>query len=309
MFCSREGELVGDSTVSVDHTLTQYLTHPRSIAACCTCDDVVCRGIVELHGGTISVASEGIGMGSCFSVEIPVVHDLLTSPANTQQTASKSNHIRSSVASLLMNFREYSFHSFFANTVIYERLVLRSSRVGDQPLPRTSSPNASRHQSTVKHSVDLVHYNSTGPASHQNVNNLPFIDEKQHDAMLPIKRGRVLIVDDVALNRKMLKRLLVTRFEECKEAENGQQAVDMVKDTMLSGLIYDVIMMDYQMPIMDGVTASSSIRKLGYRGHIIGVTGNALQDDVNLFLANGADKVLTKPLSVATLDEYLSTIS
>ena len=54
------------------------------------------------------------------------------------------------------------------------------------------------------------------------------------------KFRRVLIVDDVAMNRKMLKRLFVTRFEECDEAEDGQQAVDMVKEAVASRENYDV---------------------------------------------------------------------
>ena len=121
--------------------------------------------------------------------------------------------------------------------------------------------------------------------------------------------NRVLIVDDVPMNRKMLKRLLIGRFYECFEAENGQQAVDMVKESIDMGIDYDIITMDYQMPVMDGVTATRCIRKLGYKGQIIGVTGNALLEDVNSLITNGANVVLTKPLSIAKFDEYLSTLT
>ena len=96
--------------------------------------------------------------------------------------------------------------------------------------------------------------------------------------------------------------------EECHEAEDGQQAVDMVKESIASGSSYDIITIDYQMPVMDGVTASSNIRKLDYKGQIIGVTGDALSEDIKYFLSNGANIVLMKPLSISTLDEYLKTI-
>ena len=59
-------------------------------------------------------------------------------------------------------------------------------------------------------------------------------------------------MSEEAMNRKMLKRLFVTRFEDCDEAEDGQQAVDMVKEAMALGVNYDVITMDYQMPVIDG---------------------------------------------------------
>ena len=121
------------------------------------------------------------------------------------------------------------------------------------------------------------------------------------------RKSRILIVDDVPMNRKMLKRLVMDRFDEFMEAENGQQAVDLVKDAMESGVHYDIITMDYQMPVMDGVTATSTMRAIGYTGRIIGITGNAMQEDLNSFISSGADVVLTKPLSVAKIDEYLTT--
>jgi len=124
----------------------------------------------------------------------------------------------------------------------------------------------------------------------------------------PRKIGRVLIVDDVPMNRKMLRRLLINRFDQCEEAENGQQAVDMVREAMATGMSYDVITMDYQMPVMDGVTATCSMRDLGCAGYIVGVTGNALAEDVDSFLEKGANIVLTKPLSIKKFDEYMTSI-
>ena len=122
-------------------------------------------------------------------------------------------------------------------------------------------------------------------------------------------RNRVLIVDDAPLNRKMMRRILESRFDSLAEAENGQQALDMVRASLEQGedARYDVITMDYQMPVMDGVTATRHIRQLGYTGQIIGVTGNALGEDVNTFLSSGANVVLTKPFTITAFDEFLRT--
>ena len=130
------------------------------------------------------------------------------------------------------------------------------------------------------------------------------------DSHIPLLRNRILIVDDSPMNRKMMKRILEIRFDSLAEAENGQQALDMVRASLEQGedARYDVITMDYQMPVMDGVTATRRIRQLGYTGQIIGVTGNALAEDVNTFLSSGADVVLTKPLTIAAFDEYLQGI-
>ena len=57
--------------------------------------------------------------------------------------------------------------------------------------------------------------------------------------------------------------------------------------------------MDFVMPNMDGPTATKAIRHLGYRGPIFGVTGNALDSDVNYFVRSGANGVLAKPFDFA----------
>eukprot|EP01042_Synura_sphagnicola_P036518 gene36518-biopygen8477 len=71
---------------------------------------------------------------------------------------------------------------------------------------------------------------------------------------------------------------------------------------------YDVILMDFMMPTMDGPTATRAIRSLGYKGIIIGVTGNSSPQDILLFTASGADLVLPKPLDVDLLTRTIQRI-
>ena len=116
----------------------------------------------------------------------------------------------------------------------------------------------------------------------------------------------VLIVDDAATNRKMLRLLLGRRRYETEEAEDGLQGVQMVKQRIDRGIVpYDAIIMDFIMPNMDGPTATARIRSLGYTGVIVGVTGNAMQNDIQTFLGKGADKVLIKPLDI---DEFIAAV-
>ena len=67
------------------------------------------------------------------------------------------------------------------------------------------------------------------------------------------------------------------------------------------GVMYDFILMDYQMPVMAGPAAIAAIRGLGYQGAILGLTGNVLSVDQNVMVAAGADGVLTKPLEIDVL--------
>ena len=68
----------------------------------------------------------------------------------------------------------------------------------------------------------------------------------------------------------------------------------------------DVILMDFVMPNMSGPAATEKIRSEGYEGLIVGVTGNALSEDIDFFIKSGADAVLTKPIDIAQLQEMVA---
>jgi CheY-like chemotaxis protein len=91
----------------------------------------------------------------------------------------------------------------------------------------------------------------------------------------------ILMVDDSSLNRKLLGKLLRGQCHKVEEAENGLHAIEMVKKKREKTEIgeqtekeYDVILMDFVMPKMDGPTATKNIREMPYNSPIFGVTGN-----------------------------------
>jgi CheY-like chemotaxis protein len=115
---------------------------------------------------------------------------------------------------------------------------------------------------------------------------------------------RILIVDDSTTNRKLLARLLANRGHICDEAENGSIAVGMADEAMKSGKAYDSILLDYEMPVMNGPDACQEIRGLGCDDcFIVGVTGNVMEEDVALFKTKGANGVLPKPFKLSELDQ------
>ena len=118
-------------------------------------------------------------------------------------------------------------------------------------------------------------------------------------------KPRVLVVDDVAMNRRIILKVLKSRSGECAEAADGLEAVNMVQRYRAENRPFDVITMDYQMPVMDGPTATKLIKESGFKGVIIGLTGNVLEADMETFTSHGADIVLTKPLDVQLYDNYL----
>lgn len=120
----------------------------------------------------------------------------------------------------------------------------------------------------------------------------------------PNSRRRVLLVEDTLINRIILRKVLENLNLHCEEAENGKVAVDFFKQ----GRTYDLVLMDKEMPVMDGHEATRQLRSMGVKTPIIALTGNALQSDKDLFFEAGVDDFQAKPLSrdrlVQLLDRY-----
>jgi CheY-like chemotaxis protein len=78
-----------------------------------------------------------------------------------------------------------------------------------------------------------------------------------------------------------------------------------VENSIAAGSPFDCILLDNEMPIMRGRDAVKRTREMGYNGLVIGVTGNALEEDVEDFMRMGADDVLLKPMSC---DKFLKQL-
>ncbi|MCX7143433.1 MAG: response regulator [Proteobacteria bacterium] len=108
-----------------------------------------------------------------------------------------------------------------------------------------------------------------------------------------IKGARILLVEDNDLNQQVASEILRDAGFVVDIADNGKIAVDMVQR-----VDYDTVLMDMQMPVMDGVTATVEIRKLGQYAQmpIIAMTANAMQQDKDRCIAAGMQDFVTKPI-------------
>ncbi|MEO5668407.1 MAG: response regulator [Bdellovibrionota bacterium] len=107
---------------------------------------------------------------------------------------------------------------------------------------------------------------------------------------------RVLLVEDVFENQLLISRFLNVAGANVDLAANGLEAVSMAQSND-----YDVILMDIQMPELDGYGATSRLRNDGYKGAIIALTAHALQEERARCLQVGCDDHLTKPIDRGTL--------
>src|SRR6202021_1372621 len=108
--------------------------------------------------------------------------------------------------------------------------------------------------------------------------------------------GRILLVEDGLDNQRLLATHLRTCGAEVVLAENGQIAIDLVaKDP------FDLILMDMQMPIMDGYTATAELRRTGCQMAIIALTAYAMAEDREKCAAAGCTDYLSKPIDRSVL--------
>lgn len=116
-------------------------------------------------------------------------------------------------------------------------------------------------------------------------------------------QGRVLVVDDGAENRELVQFLLEEAGLQVDQAENGQVGVDMAL-----AADYDAILMDVQMPVMDGFTATKRLRDEGMLKPIIAMTANAMKGFEQKCLEGGYSAYLSKPIEVDGFMNYMAEL-
>lgn len=118
---------------------------------------------------------------------------------------------------------------------------------------------------------------------------------------------RVLLVEDIELNREIAEIILEEAGFTVESAPDGTDAVEMVDNS--SENYYDVILMDVQMPTMDGYEATRTIRNLPRKDvkdlPIIAMTANALEEDKEAAIKNGMNAHIAKPLNIDTFMDIL----
>ncbi len=110
----------------------------------------------------------------------------------------------------------------------------------------------------------------------------------------------VLVVDDGETNRQLVSVVLHRHGLKILEATNGEEAI-----AIAAAEHPDLILMDMQMPVMDGYAATAAIRRMGLTLPIIALTGNAMQGDQQKCFAAGCDGFLAKPIAIDRLLDLL----
>ena len=118
----------------------------------------------------------------------------------------------------------------------------------------------------------------------------------------PMPYGKVLIVDDVESNLYVAIGLLKPYRLKIDTVMSGKETIDIIGQ----GHEYDIVFMDHMMPGMDGIETTQKLRENGYSGVIIALTANAVTGKAEMFLKNGFDAFVSKPIDIRELDSVLN---
>ena len=117
----------------------------------------------------------------------------------------------------------------------------------------------------------------------------------------------ILVVDDNEINRQLMSILLTRQGHRIEVASNGLEALDAIKSQK-----FDIVFMDLQMPVMDGIEASRRIREWeneGVHTFIVALTADYFPEDGQKLFEAGMDNYLSKPFQVEHIQKLLRYIS
>jgi signal transduction histidine kinase/CheY-like chemotaxis protein len=310
----------------------------------------ICRRIVTLMGGRIGVESE-LGRGSTFWFEIPLLKVQGDMPAQSADLhggrvllITTDQRLRMRLTMLLPNWglrvtaventhdalerlrqatnqgEPWSYSvvladlgSIRATALALARNLERKNQYGDARLVYLRGDDATSQDLPLAATVIPRNAEDADLRSVLSASGVSWARHEAHPAPAfkatnvdPSRKSRILLVEDNPVNLMVAQRLLQVLGAECDTAGNGQVALEK-----LDGGGYDIVLMDCQMPVLDGYAATrrwreiEQDRKLDHRMPIVAMTANAMAGDRQKCLDAGMDDYLAKPVTRGDLERCI----
>ena len=338
---------VTDSGYGMTHEFMEHIFEPFTRAENSTTNRVqgtglgmaITKNIVDMAGGTISIQSE-VGRGSCFTVELPFLIDSDIRTELPIDTALLITDDDTLISNAQAGLKAAGVRLLTAGTEAAADELLRKNKfdivlLGSHLNGDTLDRNLHRLRRNAGNALlfyccDYEDREQLGVIAEKGgvdgvlvrpffVSDVALAIELAHgDAADEVPESasvlngmRFLCAEDNALNAEILQALLDMSGAECVIYPDGKQITEAFASVKPGD--FDAILMDVQMPVMDGLDAARAIRQsdnpLGRTIPIIAMTANAFSDDVQNCLNAGMDAHVSKPLDMAALERTMKSIS
>ena len=276
----------------------------------------ICNQLATLMRGSIVLTST-VGKGSTFIVKLPLRQVIATPTTNRSLDVPRRTSLLTS-PSLDEKIDEKAFEKSIDRNDQHGPSLPENKRLPlERGTPLPSVPGSPNEPEVLKD--DLTSRQSVpgpkeqiAPATQTLVAKKPRKGSKEDKSspQYDFSKLRILVAEDNKVNQQVILRMLkMEQILQVTIAEDGQQALDRVKDTQESDSIetgtYDLIFMDIQMPIMDGLTSTRLIRESGFQGPIVALTAYAEKKNMEDCHECGMNHFLAKPLRKPQLHEAL----
>jgi len=248
----------------------------------------ICSQLAILMKGSINLKSEE-GQGSTFTMRIPLKY-----------VGSRSDSTASSVAAERIGSARTSMEEISSAVINDDAKSTRSLPTTMKSETQNLFESSSQPRLIGLSAPFFVPSTSPPATSHENDNP---IEEDERTLNL-----KVLVADDNKTNQMVaVKMLRLENICEVAIAEDGQEAYDMVRNSLMQNVPYDLIFMDVQMPNMDGLQATRLIRQAGFNNPIVALS--AYSDDTNVKGCKdaGMNDFVSKPIQIPRLKMVLKT--
>ncbi|KXT15686.1 hypothetical protein AC579_139 [Pseudocercospora musae] len=261
----------------------------------------ICSQLASLMKGSIRLRST-LGLGSTFTLQIPLRH-LQTRADSSASSAIERPGIESDSRGNSFDEARASPRASIHGPVEFDLTAPSTAVATEQPkAPVTGDLNNSNPR--------LVGLSQPFFASNQPLESPGSQPAAMDQIEAAAKRGgkiRVLVAEDNKVNQEVVLRMLkLEDIYDVTVAKDGQEALDIVKDTMASkGQPFNLIFMDVHMPNLNGIESTKMIREMGYNAPIVALTAYSEEKNVKDCLDSGMNYFLSKPIRRPQLKKVL----
>lgn len=278
----------------------------------------ICEKLINMMDGDIAVDTEP-GMGSQFTVRIPLYGAQNATPLVIDELAQKRcwlavrNEALYQFIETLLNWHGIDVQRYDGEEPGVDDILITDDDLSAPwtgratitfcrrhiGIPVERAPGEWVHSIVAPHELmallGRIYRIKVGSSDHAESSSIHDVAADSNDDMM------ILVVDDHPINRRLLADQLGTLGYQCKTANDGVDALNVLSKNHI-----DIVLSDVNMPNMDGYRLTQRIRQLGLTLPVVGVTANALAEEKQRCLESGMDSCLSKPVTLDVLKQTLA---